>query len=137
MAKTRILLTHQEFRDECLALKDQEAEDMMKVMQKVKSLIDSGRHREDATNTSIQILVQSAPSNPDRIHAFKVLNSLSKQCERFVTVRTIRLDGKEVYVAAGGCGSVSKAAFNNRQVAVKTITLYFQKDHSLTKILFL
>ena len=34
--KTKPLLSRPEFRNECLALKDLEAEDMMKVMQKVK-----------------------------------------------------------------------------------------------------
>jgi hypothetical protein len=36
----------------------------------------------------------------------------------------------EEYVAAGGCGSISKAAYNGTQVAVKAITLYSQKDNS-------
>jgi hypothetical protein len=90
-------------------------------------LIDFCRH---TSHSYIQILVKSLPDNPDRTHAFKVLNTLSKQCKRFVTVKTVKLDGKEEQVASGGFGSISKATHNGKQVAVKAIVLYSQKDNS-------
>ncbi|KIM79496.1 hypothetical protein PILCRDRAFT_823402 [Piloderma croceum F 1598] len=104
MKKSLCLMSRQRFQDDCLALELSEAEDMIKVMQR--------------------ILIQSTPDNPDRAYACKILYSLSEQCSMFVTVRNIKLDKEELPVASGCFGSMSKATHNGNNVAVKTIRLF-------------
>ena len=116
------LLSHQRFQDECLALQNREAEDIIQVMQKVKCLISSS-HFQGTLLIPVQILVQSASDHPDRVYAFKILYSLAEHCKNLVAVRTVKLDGMEEYIVSGSNGSISKAAYNGNQVAVKAIRI--------------
>jgi len=107
--KTMDLLSHKEFRDACLALKNNQAEDMMKFIH--------------------EILLRTTPDNLCRNDAFKLLNSLSKRCNKLVAIPVITIE-QEILVKSGGFGSISRATHNGTDVAVKALIFYLEKDNS-------
>jgi hypothetical protein len=84
-------------------------------------------YRRNASDFPVQILIQSASDDPNRAQAFNILNSLSDRWNKFVTVRTVTLDGKEEYITSRGGVSISMATHNGNQVAVKRFRFHSGK----------
>jgi hypothetical protein len=84
-------------------------------------------HR-NASDFRVQILIQSVPDDPNRAQAFNILNSLSDRWNKFATVRTVTLDGKEEYITSRSGVSISMATHNGNQVAVKRFRFHSGKE---------